>query len=272
MIDQANLKMKAGAIIACERVSGKNDNMSTSHFHSFFELYYLESGQRYHFIGEDVYHINPGEFVLFAPYVMHHSYGDKDVHFQRIVVYFSPSCLLSSELLQQLKHSSGVYHFSPKECQQLYEYMQLLLHEEQQDALFSKETMHSLLHLLMITFLRNQSPCIAPEPQNRISKIVSYIHEHYEETITLSFLSQQFFMSPYHLCREFKRYTNSTLIQYLNMTRILHAQKMLQETTWSITQISQATGFSNVTHFNRVFKSITGMTPSDHRRLGKQTP
>lgn len=40
------------------------------------------------------------------------------------------------------------------------------------------------------------------------------------------------------------------------MIRILHAKKMLQETTWNITQISQATGFSNVTHFNRVFKSI----------------
>lgn len=43
MIDQAGLRMDTGYQIACERIQGVNDNMAKSHYHEYFELYYLES-------------------------------------------------------------------------------------------------------------------------------------------------------------------------------------------------------------------------------------
>lgn len=86
MIDQAGLRMDKGYQIACERIQGVNDNMAKSHYHEYFELYYLESGKRYHIADDTLYCLNSGEFILFPPYVMHHSYGDSDVSFKRLVL------------------------------------------------------------------------------------------------------------------------------------------------------------------------------------------
>ena len=46
MLDNAGIKMAQGEKISCEQIDGVNDNMSEPHFHDFFELYYLESGER----------------------------------------------------------------------------------------------------------------------------------------------------------------------------------------------------------------------------------
>lgn len=45
MIDRAAILMEQGASIACHRVEGMNDNMSHSHYHTYFELYFLERGR-----------------------------------------------------------------------------------------------------------------------------------------------------------------------------------------------------------------------------------
>ena len=52
MIDQAGLYMEQGNQIAAARVQGINDNMVKSHYHEYFELYYLESGKRFHMVSE----------------------------------------------------------------------------------------------------------------------------------------------------------------------------------------------------------------------------
>ena len=83
-------------------------------------------------------------------------------------------------------------------------------------------------------------------------------------------LAEQFYLSPYYLCREFKKYTNSTIVQYINSLRVGHAQRLFVETDKSVTEISKIVGFSNVTHFNRVYRSVTGLSPSKSRKQAKE--
>ena len=74
-------------------------------------------------------------------------------------------------------------------------------------------------------------------------------------------------MSAHIICAaNLKMNTNSTIIRYINVTRIMNAQRKFMETSKNITDISKETGFSNLTHFNRVFKSVTGMSPSQYRK------
>ena len=54
MIDRAGILMDNGARIACHRVEGMNDNMSHSHYHTYFELYFLEGGARHHIMQDPV--------------------------------------------------------------------------------------------------------------------------------------------------------------------------------------------------------------------------
>jgi AraC-like DNA-binding protein len=270
LIDSAGIRMVQGQTISCERIEGVNDNMAKSHFHDFFELYYLEDGERYHMIRDALYPIHSGQFVLFTPYVMHHSYGDKDIPFKRIVLYFKASEIQSAQLLSALEHGCGVYTADSKSRYSIHQLFKMILQEEETPSPFKQEYMHTLLNLLLLTIQRQ-----VPQPeqhvkQTRIGQVVDYIHTHYFDNITLEFLSKEFFVSPYYLCREFKRCTNRTIIQYINVTRVMNAQRKIMETNKSMTEIANEIGFSNLTHFNRVFKSNTGITPSEYRKQYKE--
>lgn len=270
MIDRAGIRMAQGQVIACERIEGVNDNMAKSHYHDFFELYYLESGERYHIIRDCMYPIHAGQFVIFAPYVMHHSYGAEDVPFRRIVLYFQPSEMQSKELIEAIEAAGGVYTADSRSRYTVHQLMELILQEEDKSAPFKNEYMHSLLNVLLITILRQAPHPLQHVKQTLVGQIIDYIHNNYYEDISLELLSKRFYVSPYYLCREFKRCTNRTIIQYINVTRIMNAQRKIMETDKSITEIGNLTGFSNVTHFNRVFKQYAGLTPSQYRKLSKK--
>lgn len=83
MIDHAEFNIESGCKIASKRIQDINDNMPQYHYHEYFELYYPESSKRYPMIGNQIYHMNTGEFVLIPPYIMHHSYGENDIPFKR---------------------------------------------------------------------------------------------------------------------------------------------------------------------------------------------
>lgn len=268
MLDQAGIFMAQGKSIACERISGVNDNMVKSHYHNYYELYFLESGERLQRLQDHLYQLRAGDILLFSPYIMHFSYGEKDVPFRRILLYFHRDAIDSPDLLNSLDSRNGMYRPTSQERTFLHQLLNQLLEEQSRPGPFQDGCMHALLNLFLYQLIR-VSPVPAAQNrkgQNRIGQIIQYIHSHYDEDLSLDQLSQRFYISPYHLCREFKQYTNSTLVQYINATRIMNAQRKFMETDKSITQISKETGFSNLTHFNRVFKSVTGMTPSGYRK------
>lgn len=268
MIDQAGIRMAQGESLAGERIAGVNDNMMKSHYHNYYEIYYLEDGERYHMLQDDMYTMKPGELILFSPYVLHRSYGDEGMPFKRIVLYFVSGEVASSELLEALDQNNGMYRPDAVTRQKLHHMLEELIREYENPSDFYKSYRRTLLNMFLFTMLmhtRRREPEQLKET-GRTTQIVSYIHKHYQEDITLEQLAQMFYVSPFYLCREFKRYTNSTIVQYVNITRVMNAQRRLMETDKTVTEISRETGFSNLTHFNRVFKSITGTTPSGYRK------
>lgn len=266
MIDYAEKCMKSGAVFAAERVSGINDNMLSPHYHEFYELYYLESGQRYHLINNNMYLIEGGQFLLFEPYMCHHSYGDKDVPFCRLVIYFREDEIISNELKQILKGSSGAYKLQKDETTQFYQLMNMIHAEKQNPQQYSNEYCQSLLNTMLIILFRNKRQKMRLVQKNQITDIISYINANYMNDLSITDIAGHFYISTFYLCREFKKHTNSTIVQYINKTRIMNAQRLLYSSDDNITNISMNTGFSNVSHFGRVFKDITGFTPSSWRK------
>ena len=268
MIDQAGIMMAQGAAIASERIAGVNDNMTQPHYHNYYEIYYLEEGERYQRIQDELYMLKAGELMLFSPYIMHYSYGAQDMPFRRVILYFRRDEIDSPEIIKLLDEANGMYKPEKKESATIRWILSELLREQEDQADFHQECRRALLNLLLHHLARQRrvEEPIKAEQRERISRIIHYIHYNYAEPITLESLAEQFYISAFHLCREFKAYTNSTVIRYVNVTRIMNAQRMFLETDKNITEISRETGFSNLTHFNRVFKSVTGMTPSGYRK------
>ena len=72
-------------------------------------------------------------------------------------------------------------------------------------------------------------------------------------------------MHPSYLCRAFKHYTGRTIMDYLNLRRIQSAMIQLRSTQDKIIQIALECGFNDLAYFNRRFRAVTSMTPTEYR-------
>ena len=104
------------------------------------------------------------------------------------------------------------------------------------------------------------------EEGNRMRNIFGYTLDRFDKSISLNEIAQIANMTPNAFCRYFKQRTNKTYVNFLLDIRIGNACKLLtKKTDLSIAEISYKSGFNNLTNFNRKFKSIKGMTPSEFR-------
>lgn len=265
MIDNAQISMGYGARIAIEQTSGVNDNMFHSHYHEYFEIYYLDAGERFHLLNTDTYRTAPGDLMLFSPMTMHHSFGNKDVPFSRVVIYFTKDMVYSPSLLAKLESSSGLYHPDEHASHHIRRLVYLLLRDSTRSGENTQERMQALLNYFLFCLMDIKAA--GPEVhQDRIQQVIRYFNGHYGEPLNLDDLASSFYISKYYLCREFREKTGSTIITYLNNLRVMNAQRLFLETDWNLTKVSEQCGFSSLTHFNRVYKSITGETPSAGRK------
>lgn len=99
----------------------------------------------------------------------------------------------------------------------------------------------------------------------KVRDIQNYIDTHFSEKISLDDLAEQFFISKFHLSREFKKLTGTTIGNYLTAQRVSHAKKQLRFTRLSLDAIAGECGLSDTSYFVKVFKNAEGMTPGEYR-------
>lgn len=101
----------------------------------------------------------------------------------------------------------------------------------------------------------------------RMSDIFQYTMNNFQQEITLNEVADIANMTPNAFCRYFKQRTNKTFVNFLIDIRIGNACKLLAKNNdFSITEISYKSGFNNLANFNRKFKAIKGITPSEYRK------
>jgi YesN/AraC family two-component response regulator len=107
-----------------------------------------------------------------------------------------------------------------------------------------------------------------------VEKIERYFHQNLSKEITLSMLSAEMNYSKFYLCRIFKKYRNTSPIDSFIQMKIDKAQSLFREfPDISMKSISDSLGFSDVYYFSKVFKRVTGFTPSavrDKSRAGEE--
>ena len=99
--------------------------------------------------------------------------------------------------------------------------------------------------------------------------MLSYIYEHYTETVTLEDISNAANISRSEAGRCFNTYMGCSPIDALIQHRLQMAQKLLNEKTQTLQQISYACGFNSVNYFSRQFKKTYGYSPRQRDTKGK---
>ncbi len=124
----------------------------------------------------------------------------------------------------------------------------------------------SLLLAHLIRDLPERSS-ISRMDEDIFTSIVKFISDHATEKITLRSVAGKFGMNYFNLSKLFKQKTSLTFLQYLHILRIEEAKAMLKNSSRSITEICYECGFSDIRTFNRVFKQVCNITPSEARTL-----
>lgn len=106
---------------------------------------------------------------------------------------------------------------------------------------------------------------INADSEERIERILDYIHGHWQEDIRVSALAKMEYLSPNYLSRFFQSRVHCSLTEYITQIRILHAQDALLRSDTSTTTIGYDCGFPNSSSFIRAFRNHTGQTPTDYR-------
>jgi AraC-like DNA-binding protein len=90
--------------------------------------------------------------------------------------------------------------------------------------------------------------------------------QHYANDIKVEEIASLSNLTVSSFCRYFKSRTNKTFSQLLNEVRVLNACKLLVKNEMTITEICYETGYNNISHFNRQFKLITGLTAKEYAK------
>lgn len=98
-----------------------------------------------------------------------------------------------------------------------------------------------------------------------IQSILYYIHEHYDERITLQDLSAFACLNEAYLSRLFKMETKKTINSYINELRIYKAKELLKSPNIMVKEVAQLVGIKDQLYFNRVFKKFCGENPTDYQ-------
>lgn len=94
-------------------------------------------------------------------------------------------------------------------------------------------------------------------------ELLDYIDTHYAEDMTLDHAAAMMHFSPSHFSKTFKKMIGMNYVTYVNMVRIEQAIERLGTNQYRMIDIALECGFTNIRSFNRVFKEITGYTPTE---------
>jgi YesN/AraC family two-component response regulator len=106
---------------------------------------------------------------------------------------------------------------------------------------------------------------------HRIQKALRFINDNYRTDIRLAASAHEAGMSPAHFSRLFKKVIGLSHQDYLNRRRITKAKNLLRTSAQNVTEIAISLGFADTTGFGRIFKKLTGHTPTAFRSLPKKS-
>lgn len=259
-------------------------DMKSFHLHKKYEIYYEVEGTRRYYIDDAAYLINAGNIVMIGPDSVHKAVSVEDMPHTRYVLNFNPEYLdeivhafPAVDLFECFESGLHVLHVSPKK-QAVVEGLLERIWENYEDgsheAVALRKTRLAELLLTLNGYARDAKQ--NREGQGKISnktidKIQSYISTHYKENLSLTGIAAQFYLSPFYLSRLFKKTTNLSIIEYINSVRLMAGKNLLETTNLKVAEIAEETGFSTTTHFSRIFKEGTGLSPQQYRKFYKTT-
>lgn len=251
------------------------------HWHPTIEIVVVQKGTVQYRIHQNTFTLKPGKALLINSNVPHSTFPYEGEDVQLLTILIQPVFLYDSWGSDIEKNC-----FRPFLCNQNLPYIildssckndrEIINLFQKTDEYFSQKPYGFQLKiksLLCDAFFQiiteNQESLKNWVPSNeedlsRLQLFFDYIHTHYEEPLSLRNMSLHMNLTKETCCRFFKKMTGKTITQYLTDYRIRQSLPLLLSGRYSVSQVSQLTGFSNSSRFSKAFRERTGQNPKEY--------
>lgn len=250
---------KEMTIVAVEKTGFQGFPMM---FHPHIEILFALEGNIRVTVDAKERVLQPGEFCVVFPYVLH-SYEDApNARFRLIMA--APQYLSGFEdILLAAKAADSFYALDPV-LELLSKNTVTSMAEE--DPLGEKIAYGYATALVGEILKRTTLTKTNSAENTALKRLVIYCNNNYTQKISVRSAAAACFISESFVSKLFSKEIGCSFSNYISALRVSHAKRMLQKTDKSITDIMYACGFQNQSSFNRVFFEQCGQTPRQFRR------
>lgn len=170
------------------------------------------------------------------------------------------------ELIREFtaRFASGIYAVSKEYGNR----REVLFHHIVNDIIESKskvDLLHNYEKVVKCLVYENDEK---PDIDNHIvQKVINYIREHFQEDITLTEVANLVGVTPEYLSKLFNQIIHVNFIAFLRDYRISEAKRMLLTGKYQVKEVANHVGFNDTKYFNKVFKSVCGVSPSEFKKV-----
>ncbi len=135
---------------------------------------------------------------------------------------------------------------------------------------FAEVECRALLEELAVFLLRGNNisfTSLLPEQREVIENALRFMHERSHESLHIREIAKEFGLSSQHFRKLFKNYLGISPKQYLTTLKIQRSKCLLLHREHSVTEVAMALGFSSTQQFSKVFRKVTGFSPSTWRNM-----
>lgn len=252
------------------------------HWHRSLEINLITSGTGTYIINGQEYHFAAGDVFLIDSHDLHRAYEGMEL--EMVVIMFEPSLLSSEqrynpEIMLTFRQTGSLFPNRIPAAQleaanaRLGEYIVRMLEEYQSEQSSRYSVLHGCLLLLLAEVQRHfrqpeKAPKIRPAVRHleMIRESIQRMESDLVRAWTLSELAKQAHLSPSRFSALFSQAAGMSPMNYLLQLRLDHAVQLLEQSSLSILEIADRSGFRNLSNFNRLFLRYVGKPPSAMRR------
>lgn len=252
------------------------------HFHPEYEIVYISNGRGKRHIGNHLSYYEDGDLIFLGPNLPHFGFTEElqDEHVQMVLqmkedflgmdLWESPEFWQIRALFQRAasgisfsgytKHTVGKGLLKMMDQRPLDRIITLL--EVLRDL--SESTEYQLLNASGLAVE------VSGQDRARMQLVYELVENNFQRAIPLEEVAELVSMTVPAFCRYFKRLTQRTFTEFVNEFRLAHARRLLTETDLTIATLSFESGFNNLSHFNKIFRELTGLNPSEYRKATRR--
>ena len=233
------------------------------HLHEFIEMVYVTEGSVELGVGQELYHLEKGEFGIVFPNVIHH-YQVFGTGTNKAVYIFADPTFFSSYMEELQNCCPQIPIIQKKDVSTDIEYViNQLVNQKEYNCRLAKAYVQIILAHVFSDMEIIPKETVGTD--DLIFNAVEYVARNFRDEITLEKMAYDLCVSKYVLSRMFAKTFHCNFNKYVNGVRLNYAQAILQDSKETITNIALDCGFESQRTFNRVFREKYKMSPREFR-------